>query len=206
MLDRFITVLLTQDPPLWRGWATHVAAEVADGGSDLPVRFPLFQRVLLPVLIEGVRQRQPGRARWLAGFENLLCHSLPTGLPPELESRVGLLREAVDLDPNDGRALDQLIVSEALSFEYSLHELPVGVLFGQNGATPEQCDALLGQLGEFESHLYRSGKVDRYQELVNTCRFHYQAYRQYLTTRDEGMSYEHFLRIQGLRKSNTAGT
>ncbi len=204
LLDRFIAALLIQPPSLWGAWAMQITATIVDDSGDVPVRFPFFRRVLLPLLVEGVNNQRPSCARWLAAFVPMLHHSLPTGLPPELESRVGLLREALRIKPNDSQALEQIIVSEASSLGYSLHELPSGVLYGLNGATPEQCDALLDQLYEFEMDLHRSGESDRYQELVNACRFHYQTYRQYLTTHHESMSYERYLQLGSLEsKENT---
>ena len=203
-LDRFVDALLTQPPSLRRSWAMHIAATLVDEGIDVPVRFPLFRRVLLPVLVEGVNRHGPGCARWLAAFESMLYHSLPTGLPPELESRTGLLREAIRLDPSDQRALEQLIASEASYFNYTLHELPTGVLYGHNGATLEQCEKLLDGLKEFETHVHQSEQALQYQELVNECRFHYQAYRQYLMTNRETTSYERYLQTYSPITNETA--
>jgi hypothetical protein len=204
LLDRFVGALLTQAPSLRRSWAMHIAATIVDEGIDLPVRFPLFRRVLLPVLVDGVNRHESGCARWLAAFESMLYHSLPTGLSPELESRTGLLREAIRLDPSDKRALEQLIASEASYLDYTLHELPTGVLYGRNGATLEQCEKLLDGLGEFESHIHQSGQTYQYQELVNECRLHYQAYRQYLTTNREEASYEQYFQTYSPVTNETA--
>ena len=193
LLALFLDALSTQAPSLQRAWVMQLMAIIVDEDNDLPVRFPLFRRLLLPILVEGVNTHQPGHARWLAAFESMLYHSLPTGLPPELESRAGLLQEAVRLDPSDQRSLEKLLLSKASYFDYTLHELPSGVLYHQNGATPEQCETLLEQLGRFEICVCRSGQTGRYQELINECRFHYQAYRQYLMAHREKTSFELYL-------------
>ena len=193
LLNRFIGALLSQAPSLRHSWTMHIAATIVDERIDLPVRFPLFRRVLRPILVEGVNQHEPGCARWLAAFDSMLYHSLPTGLPPELESRTGLLREAIRLDPCDKQALEQLVASEASYLSYTLHELHTGVLYGHNSATSEQCEKLLNGLSEFETHLHQSGQIGRYPELVNECRFHYQAYRQYLMINRRETSYERYL-------------
>ncbi|GGO41407.1 hypothetical protein [Deinococcus humi] len=193
LLDRFLHAFPTQALSFQRAWVRQTMASIVDEGDNVPVRFPLFRRVLLPILVEGVNTHQPGCARWLAAFGSMLVSSRPTGLSPELESHAGLLREAVRLDPSDQRSLEQLLACDAEYFAYTLHELPTGVLSGLHGATREQCDVLLDRLEEFETHLHRSEQAAKYQELVNEGRFHYRAYRQYLMTRPEGMSYARYL-------------
>src|SRR5215211_6689018 len=72
MLDRLIDALLSEAPEIKNRWALDCAASVADRNMKFPIRFPLFQRVLLPVLAERVLRDEPGCARWLAHFESLL--------------------------------------------------------------------------------------------------------------------------------------
>ncbi len=77
--------------------------------------------------------------------------------------------------------------------EYTLHELPDGVLYGADGATEQECDELLALLLEFKAHVRLIGQLDIYAELVRDCEMHYAAYRDYLRTgRPEG-SYEVYL-------------
>ncbi|MFC4455273.1 hypothetical protein [Deinococcus sonorensis] len=197
LLERFIDGLVLQDQQVQRAWTTHVIADIVDNGQEIPVRFPLFRRVFLPFLIDGLHHQRPGCARWLAAFESFLTQASPPGLPPELSLRAALLRKALCIDPHDYRAQAQLLNSEAEYFAYTLHELPGGVLFGLNGATPEECDALLERLSEFERLNPHAERSDQTQALIDECRFHYHAYRRYLTSSSEGMTYEQFLRTAG---------
>jgi hypothetical protein len=188
-LDRFIDALLELPPATWHAWAKRIAADVSDQGARTPVRFPLFRRVLMPALAEGVRRREAGCARWLESFHELQLQARGTsGLPPELESPYGLLTEALRLDPADTLARRRLIDWFVRDFEYSLHEVPSGVLYGTDGATPEQCEQLLRDLDEFRGHVSVAGETDRHAELIGECDFHYRAYADYLRsdTRDGG--------------------
>src|SRR5207245_263281 len=81
LLGRFIDQLLSRGPDTWRRWAKQTAAAVADGDSTVRVSPPLFRRVFLPALAEGIRNQEPGCARWLAHFETLLRNTTESDLP-----------------------------------------------------------------------------------------------------------------------------
>lgn len=196
LLDTFIKALLQEPPALWKNWALALAVAIVDEGQDIPVRMPLFRQVLLPSLVESVLKETPGAARWLAHFDQLLYHCHPTGLPPHLESKNGLLIEAVRVHGHDKRSLTELVSVEADYFEFTLHELPSGVLYGMNGATPEQCKRLLEAVDEFEQLARQSGKGSDYAELISECRYHYTKYGQYCAQHDKEMSYAEFLNSQ----------
>jgi hypothetical protein len=194
-LDRFLDALLALTPEIWQRWAKDLARDVADDGADLPVRFPLFRRAVLPALERGVIDREPGCARWLSHFEQLMFHPLPESmLPANLRGAEGLLEEALRVDPEDDRARRLLIKRRGSYLVYTLHELPSGVLYGHNGATPEECDELLALLADFRTHVTRLGESAEYSELVADCNFHFRAYRDYLRADRPGGSYEGYLR------------
>lgn len=196
-LGRFIDGLLARPRDGWTRWAKGTAAAVADHGADVSVRFPLFRRVLLPALADGVLRQEPGCARWLAHFEPLLVQLLvgttDCDLPDHLRTAPGLLREAVRVDPGDGAARRRLVRHLANYHEYTLHELPAGVLYGRDGATPGECDELLAGLAEFREHLGLTGQAVEYDRLVRDCDFHYRTYRASLAAGRPGGSYEQYL-------------
>lgn len=192
-LDVFLDRLLSESPDVWRPWALEIAEMVADGGSEIPIRLPLFRRVLLPALAEGVTRKEPGCARWLAHFASLFHLCDMSDLPDQMRTAVAFLQEAVRLDPDDSEARRRLVERHASYLNYTVHELPAGVLYGHNGATPEQCEELLELLAEFRTHVEIRGDQEKYTELINECGLHYRAYRDYLLTGRPGGSYERFV-------------
>ena len=192
-LDRFIDSLLRLDPAVWQDWARNLAAQVSDEGSDIPVRFPLFRRVLLPALADGVLRDVPGCARSLAHFESHLVNTQDVPLPEHLHSAVGLLQAAVRSDPGDRLARSRLVERWGNYLDYTLHELPDGVLYGHNGATPEQCGELLELLRDFRSHVAVLNREEEFAELIADCDLHFNSYREYLARRQPDESYESFL-------------
>ena len=94
-LAQFIDRLLREKADAWHTWALETAASVSDNGADIPVRFPLFERVLLPALADGAKRGTPGCARWLAHLDqalhqadlSLLAPALPHGRGPSRRGR-----------------------------------------------------------------------------------------------------------------------
>jgi hypothetical protein len=198
-LDRFIDRLVEEPSSVWQAWARELASSISDRGADTPVRFPLFRRVLLPALADGVRRGEPSCARWLASFESMLLEARGTtgDLPAEWQTAVGLLTEAVRRDPNDDVARRRLVDQHASYLRYSLHELPTGVLYGQDGATPEQCDELSEVLAQFKEHVAATAQEQRFSELISDCELHFRAYRDYLRSNPRPRGYEEYLRLRG---------
>lgn len=189
-LERFIDALLDEDEVTWHQWALDLAAQVSDAGADVPIRFPLVARVLLPALTDGVLRGVPGCMRWLACFSGGSPSDIR--LPEHLRTTVGLLKEAIRIDPADQISRDRLVHLWAQTFEYSLHELPAGVLYGHNGATIPECDELLVFLQEFRVYEAGLDQPSRFAELVAECDLHFRSYREYLAQGRPGGSYEQF--------------
>ena len=192
-LDRFIDALLRHNKSIWHGWAVGLASDIADHGRDVPVRFALFQRVLLPALTTSVLARRPGCARWLAHFGTLLAKRSNSGLPDSLNSSLALLKEATRVDPSDRQAREQVVKRTASDFDYALHELPAGVLYGHDGANISECDGLIESLEEFRNHVAILGEEARFGDLIADCAHHFRCYREYVSLNRPGGSYERYL-------------
>ncbi|WP_325894573.1 hypothetical protein [Grimontia sp. NTOU-MAR1] len=67
-LERFINLLHKAEPNDYKNWVFKLCKEIIDQHSDFPVRMPLFEDVIFPVIWEGCRRNELGCARWLAGF------------------------------------------------------------------------------------------------------------------------------------------
>lgn len=194
LLRQFISALLQHDEVTWHAWACDFAEQVAEGRSPvpLPVRQPLFQRVLLPALSAAIAKETRGSARTLACFETELWHSEPEPLPVGLQTLSGLLREALRVDPADVVARRRLIDSIRFDLEYAIHELPAGVRWGANSASASQCEVLFEDLKEFRGYLVALREVGD-EELCDACELHFTAYRAYLIHGRSAGSYERFL-------------
>ncbi|MHA3775704.1 hypothetical protein ACXR0O_29670 [Verrucomicrobiota bacterium sgz303538] len=196
-LERFIEALLQLSSEVWHPWARGLAQRVVDEGDEIPVRFPLFRSVLFPALLAGVEKRLPGAARCLAGFAQVLYKSPSclVQLPENLRSEYDLLERAIQDDPSDAASKLRLLKLMRSRFDYVLHELPAGVLYGHDGATLEECDELLNELYNYERLAAEVGAEEEDRELIADARFHIPAYQRYLQRNEGYRNYEEFLSV-----------
>ena len=160
-LEAFCDSLATLPEPEWFPWARSIAEQVVDGKLDFVIRRPMFERVVFPALLAGYRAALPGCARWLAGLWTVHhCSPVWQKQLPNEGTEIGLLREAINLDPADRRSKQALIKKIADRLTFSLHEIPAGVLYGIDGASPQQCLELNEEL-EFSVSWFRKRDARR---------------------------------------------
>lgn len=197
-LELFIESLKAIHCGEWHPWALDIARQVADTKADIPVRSPLFKDVLFPALHDAICSGAAEPVRWLAGFSQLLYHSKEAleKLPEDMRSEFGLLCEAVRRNPQDAKSKQRLRDLHQSRFDYVLHELPVGVLYGHDGATIEQCAELLAELEDYKTLVCDIGARTEDSELIESAAFHISAYRAYLSNRKSYMNFSDYLSQQ----------
>lgn len=194
-LERFVVCVEATPSDQWSDWALSVCQQIVHEGKGIPVRFPLFRRVLFPALLAGYHTQLPGCARWLASLHTHL-HQIAGSreqLGVETLGQVALLKVALVHDPDDTASRRKLISVLADGLEYTLHELPASVLHDHQGASVEECLELEEELEEFNQLVGVAGMKERYRKLVDDCQTHYAAYRGYLHRRSEFHSYAEYL-------------
>jgi hypothetical protein len=75
--------------------------------------------------------------------------------------------------------------------EYTLHELPAGVLYDGNGADEKKCAELMSDTFRLEAIAKDLG-VDL-SEFIATCRWHYERYPHYLSRQRHFGSYADYM-------------
>jgi hypothetical protein len=75
--------------------------------------------------------------------------------------------------------------------EYTLHELPAGVLYDANGADEKKCVELMSDTFRLEA-LAKDLGVDL-SEFIATCRWHYERYAHYLSRQRHFGSYANYM-------------
>lgn len=73
---------------------------------------------------------------------------------------------------------------------FSIHEIPVGVLYGMNGASVSNIPAMLKDLDEFEMISKKLDKID--SNLIADCRKYHNAYKDYLQNLTEYKNFENY--------------
>lgn len=194
-LERFLDSFTNLPLEAQHSWSLSLASKIVDDGESTPVRMPLFRRAILPALENGIATRTPGAARWLAGFARHIykCGDLRPRLVDGSLTEHALLLTAIEHDPSDKIARRKLLDLLARRLNYTLHELPIGVLYGHDGASVDQCREMLGELDDFNHHAEVLGVTADYSDLVAQCHFHYNTYAEYLTDRGGASCYADYL-------------
>lgn len=144
---------------------------------NITIRHPFFLYVIYPALAKGVDNNDTSAIKLLiqlfgyyGNFQNVTSDNKYTGWT--------LLKKGLQLAPFDKELLSIYEKQLEYYFDYTLHELPVGVLYESNGASIEECDELLKELADYED-VCKKLAIDR-QELINDCKFYYNVYKAYL--------------------------
>jgi len=194
-LAAFLDSLADSPKGEWFAWAKSLAEQVVDQGAQVAIRRPLFRRAIFPALLAGHCAGLGSCARWLAGLSEHLrgCADCREQLASDEQTEVGLLRAALRHDPADHLSRRRLVEKMATWLRYTLHEIPSGVLYGADAASPEQCRELEQDLDEFCLLLAGEDSAQRYQDLIHDCRLHFREYRNYLLNRQAYNSYRDYL-------------
>ena len=171
-----------------------VGAAREPSASSLPIRQPLFGRIVFPVLIDRYDRNEIGSARALLHFVHQIHGCLRRDAIGDRELyQVALLDRALVQEPGardlQRRWLD--VTREWL--DYAIHEVPAGVLHGPNGATVADCEEMLEHVDTFESRADSVGIIDQDRESIARWRYYFGGYRKYLLEHGRYGSFARFL-------------
>jgi hypothetical protein len=130
------------------------------------IRHELYQEVILPVLLDGYRKKDPWSLYWLAS----------THVGSELvddKAPLDLMKECFDLERGSTRVRNALLSMLLAGFEYSAHEWPSGILWDSKGATLSQCDEILSDIQlarELDADGRYSRELDDYERKIRAHR------------------------------------
>ncbi|MDR3263615.1 MAG: hypothetical protein LBT30_04825 [Clostridiales bacterium] len=157
--------------------------------NNITISRPLAERVVYPIL------RKETDANNFDAIKLMLMLYTKYGYSEKDKyTEKYLLELGFVINPNDK---EFLILSEKLLssyFEYTLHELPHGILYGADGATEAQCIELLSLLDRYE--IVCKNLQAEQKALIDKCRYYYGAYKNYLPVYKEFCGFADFLKEQ----------
>jgi hypothetical protein len=101
------------------------------------------------------------------------------GLPESAQTPLALLRHAERWSPDDKQVLAALVASDVDGFNYAMHEIPAGILYGLDGASAAECQELLEDLQLLEQRLLKLGWQSKYATTIAFWRRMVDLYRAY---------------------------
>ena len=195
-LNDFIDSIEANKDTLTLADILSVVNSLFDNGTT--IRHPFFLHVIYPVLSKGVDDDNFEAIKQLirlfdynGNFQNLTHDKKYTVW--------SLLTKGLQLSPFDKELLTTYESRQEDYFDYTLHELPSGVLYGPNGATIEQCNELLSDLADYEE-VCKKLNLDR-RELISDCKLYYTSYKSYLTVYKDYNGFADYLEQHGIAET-----
>lgn len=145
--------------------------------KNLIIRQTFFNDVIHAILSRHVEQDDVDAIKLMVKLEqHLIAYQ---GITKDYRyTAVELINKGLQLAPDDKELLQMYEVKTANYLYYSIHEVPIGIIYGNNGATIEQCNELLGLVKEYEQVCKMLG-IDG-SELIEDCKYYYSLYKEYL--------------------------
>jgi hypothetical protein len=158
--------------------------------KNIIIRQPLYKHLIYPILLEQVAKNNLDAIKGLLKLDGQLT-SYQAYSHDIKYTWAMLLEQGLTIAPND---TDLLKLSEQTTrnyLNYTLHEIPIGVLYGQDGATIAECDELLEKVSQYEN-LCNQLQLDE-KELIENYKLYYTAYKAYLTVYPNYQNFEDYL-------------
>ncbi|MCF1716850.1 hypothetical protein L0U88_19565 [Flavihumibacter sp. RY-1] len=158
--------------------------------KDIRIRQPLFKHLIYPILSDQVEQNNVNAIKGLLKLDQHLV-SYQGYTKDNTYSSWTLLEKGLSISPDDRELLELSEKATRDYLNYTLHELPTGVLYGANGATFEECEELIQEVEKYE---ILCDKLQRNEsELIQECKFYYPAYKTYLSVYKNYKNFDDYL-------------
>lgn len=126
------------------------------------IRHEIFYELVYPILKAGYKNNDFASTLWLGKLAQNFYQARQLHEELNWASELSLYKKSYEIDPGNDEARLLLLKAIVSWLEYSEHEWPSGILYGNNGATIEQCD-------EISSEVQRVLKLDKenaYNEFI----------------------------------------
>lgn len=138
-LEAFITSFTTlKEKEIW----VWEFLSTIEANQHVKIRHEIFNELVYPILKYGYDNDDFMCTFWLGKLIQNIYQA--THIHKELNwvTEIDLYEKSHKLNPNNNEVRKLLLKSTIQWLLYSEHEYPTGILFGNNGATPEECDEL----------------------------------------------------------------
>ena len=194
VLERFITNLQNYPEETRSKWVFAFCYALFDKGlietrdKISILQYPLATRIILPELRKGYEAKKLPYARWIAQMRG----KFPLHQPKYLEildlseyDYDSLLEKALELDPQDSIAREIMIKRYVDSFNYYIHEVPIGILADSNEFKKE--------IARFIELVTQQGTLENYRKKLVGWQLHAEWWGDYLARRPEFKNYTEYL-------------
>lgn len=147
------------------------------------IRHEIFHELVYPILKHGYETNDFSCTLWLGKLVQNIYQAQPLHKELDWVTELDLFNKSHELDPSNEEARLLLLKSIVAWLEHSEHEWPRGILYGNNGATIEQCDEISSEV----QRVLQLDKEHRYSEFIKQYINKLSEYRARLNKQRQGM-------------------
>ena len=129
--------------------------------NNLRIRNELFEEIVFPVLINGYNNKNIVSMIWLVKLSQNYYQNNRIWEKMNYKTDYQIIKECYELEPNNNEIIELYLELEIEKINFSIHEWPYGILFGNSFATKEECKLLLEKV-EFVKGLDQHQKYKQY--------------------------------------------
>lgn len=160
--------------------------------TDTKIHSDFFTSILYPTIKREIESKNIHAVKLLLRFNTTLVQFIDKTYSP-----YDLLKKGLSINPNDIDLLNIFKNNAQRYIQYTIHEVPSGILYDNTDVTIEKCDDLIEYLKEYKDTCSKLNIND--SELIDKAELYYHSYKDYLMNKDKYNDFEHYLRVSVLR-------
>lgn len=163
--------------------------------KNVYIRQPLFEKIIYPILKSEIENKNVEAIKILIKLEQNYYAYQRKFSADKFESSLQLIKRGLRIDENDKELLVSYEKELLYQLEFSIHEIPSGVLYGMDGASIDECNKLMETLEIYQQvcHKLSLENDEDKNDLIEYCDFHYRNYKDYLENTGKYENYKNFL-------------
>lgn len=131
------------------------------------IRHELYEIVVFPVLLKGYQKRDFWSLTWLIKTIHNIYKVKTLHEQIDFKTDYQLLQDCYSIDSQNPKIRKALLKKLLSWLDYSIHEYPMGILYGHNGGTIDECQDILTHI-EFVKKLDPEEKFKDFLDDVRT--------------------------------------
>jgi len=144
---------------------------------DVMIKQSFFSDAIYPLLSQQIEQGDVEAIKLMVKLEQQLIAY--QGMNKDYRYTAHeLIIKGLQLRPDDTELLQAYEIKTGNYLSYTIHEVPLGIIYDTDGTTDDQHHDLMALVNEYERVCFKLG-IDR-SELIEDCRYFYTLYHDYL--------------------------
>ena len=160
------------------GWVWEYLPKL-QANKHLRIRHEIFHELVYPTLKAGYEKSDFDSTLWLGKLAQNIYQAQQLHEELDWVSEFDLYKKCYEIDPRNDEVRLLLLKTIVSWLEYSEHEWPSGILYGNDGATIEQCDEISAEV----QLVLKLDKEHIHSEFINQYVKKLSEYRTRLITR-----------------------